>query len=149
MAIPAALAAFGVAYGIIRAGYWLLTNILPAAGLETIMANINLPNVSPDLRVSAFLLATALITTLVFGLLPAIQTTRSRLVQANRGESESGYRPARLRNALVIVQSTLCALLLILAGVAMRNEMRIASLDLGLDTRGVFFIETSDKINLQ
>lgn len=149
LAIPAALAAFGVAYGIIRTGYWLLTNILPAATMETITASINLPSFSPDLRVLAFLLATALITTLVFGLMPAIQTTRSRLVQANRGEFEAGYRPARLRNALVIVQSTLCTLLLILAGVAMRNEMRIASLDLGLDTRGVFWIGTSDQVNRQ
>jgi hypothetical protein len=122
-------------------------SILPSFDLqETIMANINLPDLSPDLRVLAVLFATAVITTLVFGLVPAIQTTHSGLIRPNRGEFDAGYGRARLRSTLVIVQATLCALLLILAGVAMRNEKRIASLDLGLDTRGVFSIQTSDTI---
>ena len=149
LAVPAALAAFGLAWGIIGAGYWLLTNIVPAVDMEADIASRNLPSFSPDLRVLGFLLAAALITTLVFGLVPAIQTTRSRVVPANRWEFDVGYTPARLRNALVVVQVTLCALLLILAGVAMRHEMRIASLDLGLDTRGVFWIGTSDQVDRQ
>ena len=144
LAIPAALAAFGVAYGMMRIGfYWLWTDILPAAGMG--IANINLANFLPDLRVFSFLLATALASTLVFGLVPAIQATR--LAQAGRGEFKDGYQPGRLRNALVIVQATLCALLLILAGVALRNEMRLALPDLGLDIHGVFLIETSFGVN--
>ncbi len=148
LAIPAAVAAFGVAYAIIRAGYWLLTELV-LGGMEFIMMSINMTSFLPDLRVLAFLLATALVTTLVFGLVPAIQTTRSRLVDANRGEFEAGYRPTRLRNALVIVQATLCALLLVLSVAAMCNEMHIAALDLGLNPRGVFTIQTSDKTNPQ
>jgi hypothetical protein len=144
LAIPAALAAFGVAHMILRvAFYWLSTEILPAAGLA--MANINLSNFLPGLRVFAFLLASALAATLVFGLVPAIQTTR--LAQANRGEFEGSLQSSRLRNALVIVQATLCAMLLILAGVAVRNEMRLALPKLGLDIRGVFLIETSYGVN--
>jgi predicted permease len=156
LAIPAALVAFGLACGIIRGGYWLQTAILPASGVgrvfglsKTLGAKIDLSSSLPDLSVLAFLFGVALIATLLFGLAPAIQTTRSRLVEANRGEFESGYRPARLRSALVIAQSTLCALLLIMAGVSMRNEMRIASQDLGLDLRGVFSISTSNRANRQ
>ena len=144
LAIPAALAGFGVAYGMMRIGfYWLWTDIFPAAGLA--MANINVADFLPDLRVLAFLLATALAATLVFGLVPAIQTTR--LAQIGRGEFEAGCQPGRLRNALVTVQAMLCALLLILAGVALRNEMRLALPNLGLDIRGVFVIETSFGVN--
>jgi predicted permease len=147
LAIPAGLVAFGVAYGVIRIIYLLLMNAgLSTGGLEFIFMFIKLPNFLPDLRVLAFLLAIALITTLVFGLVPAMQTTGSHMVQATRGEFETGYPRARLRSALVIVQATLGALLLILSTAAMRTEMRIASVDLGLDTHGVFTIQTSDKI---
>lgn len=155
LSIPAGLASYGVAYGIIRAGYSMKASVLPAAGAlwsrdlpSSVLANVDLANALPDLRVMGFLLATAFVTTLFFGLLPAIQTTRSRLVQANRGEFDTKFGPARLRAAMVIAQATLCALLLILAGLAVRNEMRIASLDLGLDTRGVYQINVlweSDK----
>ena len=146
LAITASLAAFAVSYAIIRSSYWLLMHILPSAGLQDlIMAYINLPSFLPDLRVMAFLIAASLITTLLFGLMPAIQATRSGLVQATRGEFEAGHRSMRFRSALVITQATLCALLLILSGVAMHNEMRIASLDLGSDARGVFAISTSEK----
>lgn len=146
LAVSAALAAFGVAWGIIKAGYWVLMHILPSAGLQgVIMAYLNLPSFLPDLRVLAFLVAAAILTTLVFGLMPAMQATHSSLVQAARGEFEAGRRSNRFRSALVIVQATLCALLLILSGVAMRNETRLASLDLGLDTRGVFRIMTLER----
>ena len=146
LALPAALAAFGVAHGTIRAALWLQLNVLHAdwrwsAGLW---------NGAPDLRVLAFLLATAGIATLGFGLMPAIQASRSRLVEANRGEFATDYRPARLRNALVVAQVTVCALLLISAGVALRSERRIASQNFGVDARGVFTVtmnrsSTADK----
>ena len=143
LAFPAALAAFGIAYVNIRIVYWMLSKILPGFMMEFIISDFNLPNFSPDLRVFAFLLATTVITALIFGLMPAIQTTRFR--SSNRGEFEGGYRPGRLRSTLVVVQATLCTLLLILSAVAMRNQMRTASLDLKVDTRGVFLIETYEK----
>lgn len=144
LSILAALAAFGVTYGIMHAGfYWLWADILPAAGLD--VANINLRNFLPDLRIFAFLLLFALAATLVFGLVPAIQTTR--LARAGHGGFEVARQRGRLRNILITVQATLCALLLILTGVALRNQMRLALPNLGLDIRGVFVIETSFGVN--
>jgi predicted permease len=145
LALAASLAAFGVAYGFMRALFWMILNIFPSSYLREFGWHIDFASLLPDLRVLAFIVSTALITTLVFGLVPALQTTRSRLVQANRGEFEGGYRSARLRSALVIIQATFCALLLVLSATAVHNGMRIYSLDLGLDTVGVFSIETSDK----
>ena len=53
------------------------------------------------------------VSALLFGLAPAIQSTRADVMLAARGEFTSDVRPMRLRNALVIVQITVCALLLI------------------------------------
>jgi predicted permease len=136
LALPAALAAFVVAQGTIQAALWLQVNVLHADQRWS----LGLWNAAPDLRVLAFLMATAGIATLGFGLMPAIQASRSRLVEANRGEFATDYRPARLRSALVVAQVTLCALLLILAGVTLRSERRIASQNLGVDARGVFTV---------
>ena len=83
---------------------------------------------------------------LAFGLMPAVAATRSSLVQANRGEFSSGYRPSRLRNALVVVQVTVCALLLISAAIALRGERVVASQDPGYDARGAFAIRLPDRL---
>ena len=143
LAIPAALAAFVVAHGTIQAALWIQMNVLHADQ----MWSVGLWNAAPDLRVLAFLLATAGIATLGFGLMPAIQASRSRLVEANRGEFANDYRPARLRSALVVAQVTVCALLLISAGVALRSERRLASQDFGADARGIFTVSLNRSVN--
>ncbi len=136
LAIPAAFAAFAVAYGTIEVAAWIQINVLHADKMWT----LGLWNAAPDARVLAFLLATAGLATLGFGLVPAIQTSRSRLVEANRGEFANDYRPARLRNALVVLQVMVCALLLISAGVALRSEQRLARQDFAADARGIFTV---------
>ena len=143
LAIPAAFAAFGVAHVTVRAALWIQMNVLHANQMWT----VGLWNAAPDVRVLAFLLATAGIATLVFGLVPAIQASRSRLVEANRGEFANDYRPARLRSALVVAQVTVCALLLISAAVALRGERRLASQDFGADARGIFTVRLSRGLN--
>jgi predicted permease len=136
LAIPAAFAAFAVAHGTIEVAAWIQMNVLHADKRWT----LGLWNAAPDARVLAFLLATAGLATLGFGLVPAIQTSRSRLVEANRGEFGAGFRPARLRSALVVLQVMVCALLLISAGVALRSEQRLARQDFAADARGVFAV---------
>ena len=61
----------------------------------------------------SFSVASPCVTALLFGLVPAHPDHRSRLVEANRGDFSSDYRPARLRNVLVVTQVAVCALLLI------------------------------------
>jgi predicted permease len=136
LALPAAVAAYWVAHGVIRAAFWLQVNVL----LETNSRwQLTLWNSAPDWRVFVFLLGTAGAATLVFGLVPALHTLRSRLVEVNRGEF-ADHRPARLRSALVVAQVTVCALLLISAGVTLRGERRIVTQDVGADMGGVFTI---------
>jgi predicted permease len=143
LALPAALAAFGVAWAAVQAVVWLIVNEVTSHGGA---AGQTRPlDLSPDFRALVFLLAAAGIATLAFGLMPAIQATRSSLVAANRGEFTNDYRPSRLRNALVVVQVTVCSLLLISAAISLRSERWMASQDLGLDPRGGFSVVAAEK----
>src|SRR5438874_3218931 len=67
------------------------------------------------------------------------------VMQAARGDFTSEFRPARLRNSLVVGQITVCVLLLITAGILLRGANRIQSLDIGLRTRDVVEIAIQDK----
>ena len=143
LALPAALAASGVAWGAVQAARWLQVNVLSASPLVLSREWKG----AMDWRVAAFLTAAAVISTVAFGLLPALQAARPRLIETNRGEFAADRRSARLRSALVLAQVAVCALLLIASGVAMRAERRIANLDLGMDTRGVFGVLGSNTAN--
>jgi len=141
LAIPAAAAGFVISKAAMDFGTRLMYATLP----EEFAQVVRIVELSPDARVFGFILLASLAATLLFGLAPAIQTTRSRLVQANRGDFSSDYRPTRLRNALVVTQVTVCALLLISAGVVLRCELRLSVQDFGVQTRGVFGVLLADR----
>jgi predicted permease len=141
LALPAALAAFGVAKGTISGALWLMYRTLP----PEIAQQVRIFDLSPDFRVLLLLLATAGLATLAFGLAPAVHATRASLVQANRGEFANDYRPSRLRNALVILQVSVCSMLLISAAVALRSERKAAAVDPGLDVHNVFSVKLDEK----
>ena len=86
--------------------------------MAELIPNIVLP---PDFRGAAFTFFAAFVSALLFGLAPALQSTRADLARAARGEFSSDVRPMRLRNALVICQITVSALLLICSGVLIRG----------------------------
>jgi predicted permease len=133
LAIPAGLAGFLVSRMAVEGGLRIMYATLPP-DIAQVMPPISLP---PDIRVFAFMLAAAFASALLFGLAPAIQSTRSDVMLAARGEFTSDVRPMRLRNALVIVQITVCALLLITSGVLIRGESAMRSFDVGFRTHGV------------
>jgi predicted permease len=102
------------------------------------VAFIRVPSLETDWRVVAFVLLASAGAALLFGLVPAIQTTRSRLVEANRGDFSADHRPSRLRSFLIVVQVTVCALLMICSGIALRSQHRVAGQDIRMRTQGVF-----------
>ena len=104
-----------------------------------------LPPLTPDWRVFGFILLASMIATLVFGLVPAIQTTRSRLVEANRGDFSSDYRPARLRSVLLATQVAVCSLLLIVTAIVLRSQERVTARTIGLDLNGVWDVKMPEK----
>jgi predicted permease len=103
--------------------------LLLAFGINDFVAKIRLPaevvltfDLRIDWRVMLFALGVSLLTGVLFGLLPALQSTRPDLVPALKDDaSASGFRRAWLRNSLVVAQMALSVLLLICAGLIVRS----------------------------
>jgi predicted permease len=141
LAIPAAAVGFAVSQVVINLGLrWLMASI-PSEFID----EARHPPLSPDIHVFWFMTGAAIIVAILFGLVPAVQATRLNIMQAARGDFGSEFRPARLRNALVITQVTVCGFLLIACGVLLRGANRNASLDPGMRTRDVIEIEVENK----
>lgn len=133
LTIPAGAVGFVVSRGALGAGVRLMFATVPAAFVPYLRV---LP-LEPDVRLFAFLLVCAVAAALAFGLAPALQTTRTDVVSATRGEFTARGRPTRLRNALVVSQVTVCALLLITGGVLLRGAQHLQSLNVGLRSDGI------------
>src|SRR5262249_28102907 len=98
----------------------LLMGVLPTLRLP-IKADLQL---SLDGRVLAFTLALSLATGLLFGLVPALQTSRPELVTALKSQAAPGGAPGRRlagRNLLVAGQVALSLVALIAAGLFLRS----------------------------
>ncbi len=88
-----------------------------------------------DWRVLSFTLAVSVITGIVFGLAPALRTSRLDLVSGLKdGTPGSGQTRSRLRSILVTAQVAVCLVLLIGAGLCLRSLANAQSIDPGFDT---------------
>jgi len=119
-----------------------LVRVLVAAQVAQIP---RLEEVGLDLRVLGF---ASLVTTLAglgFGLAPALVVRDGRLrgVLTGHGGGDPNPRAGRLRAALVVAQVTLCFMLLVGAGLAIRSLRQVLNQDPGLDPTGVLSFEVS------
>ena len=95
---------------------------------------------SVDWRVYAFLTAISLLASMIFGLVPALQTSRVALtaVLADGGRAATaGPRSRAWHGALVAVQVGLAIVLVTAAGLALRDLRAQARVDVGIDSAGV------------
>src|SRR5437870_9733147 len=77
-----------------------------------------------NVPVLLFSLGMAIVTALLFGLAPALQTARQNLVEPLKDSGKGvsgGFRRGRLRNALVVAEVALSLVLLAGGGVMMRS----------------------------
>jgi macrolide transport system ATP-binding/permease protein len=87
-----------------------------------------------DARVFGFSLLISLLTGVLFGLVPALQSTRTELVPALKDATAQGhYRRSRLRSGLVIAQVALSLILLIVAGLVVRTLQHLQAMGPGFD----------------
>jgi putative ABC transport system permease protein len=100
-----------------------------------------------DWQVLGFTLLASLLTGLVFGLAPALQTTsvnfNESLKEGGKGASSGGARRNLLRSALVVSEVTISLVLLIGAGLMIRSFVELARADLGLRAENVLTLELS------
>jgi putative ABC transport system permease protein len=126
----------------IGAGGAILGAALAYGGIKAMVAFIPtdaIPNeveISLDVQVLLFSLGLALLTSLLFGLAPAWQLSRRNLVEplkdSGRGVS-GGFRRARLRNTLVVVELALSLVLLSGAGLMIRTFASLQQQELGFN----------------
>jgi putative ABC transport system permease protein len=129
------LALLGGAAGLLLA--WWGVDLLRAAGPA------NLPRLE-EIRVNglvvAFAFGIACLTSLIFGLIPALQASRPQIEQslkeAARG-STGGTRSHRLRSAFVVSQFALSLVLLVGAGLLIRSFAQLRTVQPGFEANGV------------
>ena len=96
-----------------------------------------------DWRVLALSAGVCLISTLLLGLVPAIQSSKIDLAGALKSEMAGvvggGHGNSWLRSSLVVLQVSLSFLLLVGAGLLMQSLQRIRTLNPGFSTQGVLF----------
>jgi len=97
--------------------------------------------ISFDLPVLGFTFLVASLTTFIFGLWPAWQTSHANVQLAlKEGSAGSGDAPSakRARDWLVISEIALTLTLLVAAGLVLKSFARMQSLQLGYEPRGLF-----------
>jgi len=118
-----------LAGGTIGAGLGrLLARIIPLLTQDHRLATITF-----DWRVFAFAAAATALTAMLFGVAPAIQTSRTDAIDALRGGRRAGAnaRSAASRQILVIAEVALCMILLVGAGLLLRSFRHVLETDPG------------------
>ncbi len=134
-------AVFGLVLGVVGIHALLSVNTagLPRVGIDGDM-------VSLDWRVLLFTVIITLLTSLIFGLLPAWRSARTDLsatIKESASRSGSGFRQNKTRTILVVTEVALAAVLLVGAGLLIRTEMAIYAVKPGFDTKNVLTMRMS------
>jgi putative ABC transport system permease protein len=118
--------------------------LLAVWGLDLLLAAIpiKLPfwmKFGLDLRVLGFTLSVSLLTGLGFGILPALQASRTNLNETLKegGRSAAGTGRQRSRSLMVVAEIALSLVLLVGAGLMMRSFLRLQQVNPGLNPAGV------------
>jgi len=141
LAIPASILGFFIAQLSLQYGQRLLFASMPPYFAQY----IRIIPLHADARVFAFMAAAGIAAAILFGLAPAVQVTRTNVLQACRGEFTTDHRPARLRNLLVVAQVTACVVLLSSSMMLLRSAREMAQMEPGLNTHGILSILYSEK----
>ena len=99
-----------------------------------------------DWRVLAFTLAVSVATGVIFGLIPALQSSRTDLtttLKESSGRSGTGFRQNKVRSVLVVTEVALALVLLIGSALLIRTAMALAHVDPGFDARNVLTMRMS------
>jgi putative ABC transport system permease protein len=95
-------------------------------------------NVSPDLEIFAYVFALSLIAGILFGLTPALESSRSALSSAARSnDATSPGRSRRLRGWLIGSQVAVSLVLMIAGSMLVHSSMRALQMNTGYEARHV------------
>jgi predicted permease len=120
-----------------------LINFLPP---NTVPLSIS---AAPDWRIFGFNVAVSVLTGLVFGLVPALQSTRPDIagILKDQAGAVTGGSSAFTRKLLVVSQIALSLLLLISAGLFIRSLQNLKDLDPGFRTSNLLAFKVDPTLN--
>ncbi len=144
LALASAVCAFAISRVVLDVTTSVLMSTMPLELAEF----LSLAAPGTDWRAAVFLVVAAIISTVLFGLVPALQATRLDLVPTVRAQPSlamirgaSFGVPGRARSVLIVVQVIVSALLLISAGVFLRSALRASTVDPGLRIADTIIVE--------
>ncbi|MGB6545385.1 MAG: ABC transporter permease [Candidatus Acidiferrales bacterium] len=134
-------AVFGLALGLVGIRAFLAFDPynIPRLG-------VNASNIALDWQVLTYTLAVALITGVLFGLMPAFQMSRINLndsLKEGGGQTGAGLRQGKGLSLLVISEISLALVLLIGAGLLVRGLIALRSVNPGFDPHNVVTTRTT------
>jgi putative ABC transport system permease protein len=125
----------GGALGLMLAVWW--SDLLVALGKENIPRALQ---VGLDWRVLGFTLLVSVLTGVIFGLVPAIHSSKTELTESlkegGRGSGE-GARRNRIRGVLVVSELAIAVVLLVGAGLLMQSLWRLRQVSPGFESQGL------------
>ncbi len=139
--LSSAGAVLGAALGTfsIRALLTVNTADLPRVGVDGALVTV-------DWRVLVFTVAVALVTALLFGLIPAIQVSRADLsatLKEGASRSGSGFRQNKARTVLVVSEIALALVLVIGAALLIRTSLALQAVQPGFNAHNVITMRMS------
>lgn len=130
LALLGAVAACTLAFASLQALETFLFQIMTRVGMNFVPS-------APDWRTMAVAIALAMVSAVLFGLLPALEATD----QARDGRPSlisRGNRPTRMRRGLLVTQSAASLVLLVLAGILLDNAARFDAMNPGFPLRALY-----------
>jgi putative ABC transport system permease protein len=141
----ALLAIIGGAFGLVVA-FWAVRLLAAAAPAQVMQTVLGGRTVGLDLPVLGFTLGLSLLTSLLFGLAPALRASRPDLAETLKEGARAeglGGRGHRLLGGLVVAQVACALILLIGAGLLGRSFIRLRQVDPGFKSDGVLTMNVS------
>jgi macrolide transport system ATP-binding/permease protein len=122
--------AFPFTWALLRVGVILAAGAFPAEHGTLIF------DVTPDLEIFVYVLAISLAAGILFGLAPAIESSRSALSAAARGSTSTFHR-RRLQDSLITAQVSLSLVLMIAGSLFVRSSINSLRMETGYDGKHV------------
>lgn len=132
------LSLVGGAAGLLLA-YWGVPALVASIPQNQLNAMPFLKSLSLDAGILAFSFGLSVITGLIFGLAPALQSSRLDLIEALKegGRQTAAGASHRLRSAMVVTEIALAVVLLVGAGLMMKSLLRLLQTNVGFETENL------------
>ncbi|MEO8592262.1 MAG: ABC transporter permease [Candidatus Solibacter sp.] len=131
----------GTALGMVGIRWLLSVNTadLPRVGVDGVLVRL-------DWRVLAFTIAAAVVTGILFGLIPALQSSRpdlSATLKESGGRGGTSFRHNKARTLLVVSEVALAVVLLVGSALLIRTSLALGAVKPGFDAENVLTMRMS------